>query len=182
MERIRYTFQPSGVPIEIGGIETDIRIDKSTYERVYVWEKVGYNLKIWPWFGGGISWDTVLDSQYARLLIETGIFGFTTFMFLVWRILLTTRQAFRWSRYWVAKGLSLAVFAITAGLLVHGLGTISFLIVRIMEPFWFLTALVVVAREIAIVDYRQRLLRQQAALTPTGAPAPTLRPQTNKAA
>ena len=99
----------------------------------------------------------MLDSQFARVIIETGLFGFAAFSFLLWRVLKTTHEAFRWSRYWVAKGLSLGMFATCIGLIAHGFGTISFLIVRIMEPFWFLVALACVAREIAILDHRVRL-------------------------
>ncbi len=32
IERINYTFQPEGVEVEIGGVPTNIEIDKSTYE------------------------------------------------------------------------------------------------------------------------------------------------------
>jgi len=111
----------------------------------------------WPWFGGGISWDTVLDSHFARVLIETGLFGFAAFVFMLWRVLKTTHEAYRWSRYWVAKGLSLGMLATCVGLIAHSFGTISFLIIRIMEPFWFLIALTCVAREIAVLDHRARL-------------------------
>jgi hypothetical protein len=59
------------------------------------------------------------------------------------------------------------MFVNTMGLIVHSFGTISFLIVRIMEPYWFLMALVVVSRQIALLDHAQRareaLTRQGAA-------------------
>jgi hypothetical protein len=35
------------------------------------------------------------------------------------------------------------------GLLFHGLGANTFIIVRIMEPFWFLTAMVVMFPELS---------------------------------
>ncbi|MCH8203846.1 MAG: hypothetical protein IID09_01720 [Candidatus Hydrogenedentes bacterium] len=159
--RVNDTFLPSGVPINVPGVQGEVTIDKSAYERIYVWKKARYNLRIWPWFGGGISWDTVLDSQFARVIIETGLLGFAAFIFLLWRVLRTTHEAFRWSRYWVAKGLSLGMFATCIGLIAHGFGTISFLIVRIMEPFWFLVALTCVAREIAILDHGIRLKAYQ---------------------
>ena len=158
LDRVNYTFQRgSGVPIEIAGHETNLQVDKSTYERIYIWKKVRHNLRVWPWFGGGISWETVLDSQYARVIIETGIFGILAFAFMLYRIVRTSREAYRWSHDWVCKGLALGVTATAIGLIVHGLGTISFLIVRIMEPFWFLLALTIVAREIALADYQGRL-------------------------
>lgn len=161
IDRVMYTFQPHGVEVDIVGVEKNLSIDSSTYERVYVWEKVRFNLSVFPWIGGGISWDTVLDSQYARVLIETGLLGFAAFCFLLYRVLKTTWESYRWNRYWVTKGLSLGMLIATIGLMVHSLGTISFLIVRIMEPFWMLMAFVVVAREIALVDYRQRLAAYQ---------------------
>ena len=164
-DRVNYTFQRgTGVPVSIPGVDTDLQIDKSTYERIYIWKKVRFNLGVWPWLGGGISWENVLDSQYARILIETGILGFTAFAFLLFQIMRTTRQAFRWSRDWMLKGLSLGMVATTVGLIVHGMGTISFLIVRIMEPFWFLLALCVVARHIALEEYGLRLREYYAAL------------------
>ena len=49
------------------------------------------------------------------------------------------------------------MFATSLGLIAHSFGTISFLIVRIMEPFWFLIALTCVAREIAILDHQNRV-------------------------
>jgi hypothetical protein len=178
-DRVQYTFKESGVPLEFAGVETTI--DKSTYERIYIWEKVRFNLGVWPLFGGGVSWDTVLDSQYARVLIETGIMGFIAYAYLMFMMLKTSRESYLWNRYWVFKGMALGMFATTAGLMVHSLGTISFLIVRIMEPFWFLMALTVVAREIALVDYHQRMeAYQQSQIDKkgTGLPQP-LTPDSN---
>jgi O-antigen ligase len=124
-------------------------------------------LGVWPWFGGGVSWETVVDSQYARVLIETGVVGMAAFVFLFYRIMRTAREAHRWSRDWVAKGLSLGVSAAFVGLIVHGLATITFLIVRIMEPFWFLAALAVVARQVALADHERRVVEYRRANAPT---------------
>lgn len=167
-ERVLLTLEPpSGQEIVVAGRETNVHVDTSTYERIYVWKKVRFNLGVWPWLGGGVSWETVVDSQYARVLIETGVLGMAAFAFLFYRILRTMREAHRWSRDWVAKGLSLGVSAAFVGLIVHGLGTITFLIVRIMEPFWFLVALAVVAREVALADYERRVLEYRRANAPT---------------
>ena len=96
--------------------------------------------------------------------METGLIGLAAFLFLQYRILRTCREAYRWSRDWVARGLALGAVAATVGLITHSLGTISFLIIRIMEPFWFLVALTVVVRLLAIEDLaRQRRSQEQAA-------------------
>lgn len=152
--RVNYTFQEgSGVDVTIGGRETGVQVDKSTYERIYVWQKVWWNLHIWPFLGGGVAWDDVLDSQYARVIIETGFFGMAAFLFMQWRILKTTRQAYRWSREWLPRGIALGTFAAAVGLMIHSMGTNTFLIVRIMEPFWYLVAVCVVTRDLAIDEY-----------------------------
>ena len=156
INRVMYTFTHGGGEVVSVGSK-EILLDSSTYERIYVWEKVKFNLTVWPWLGGGVSWETVLDSQYARVLIETGLFGFAAFLFLLWRLFRTTHQTYRWSRDWIGRGLGLGLAAATVGLIVHGLGTISFLIVRIMEPFWFLVALAIIHRDFALKDYAQRV-------------------------
>ena len=152
-DRVNYTFQRgAGEPVEIAGRSTGLQVDKSTHERFYVWSKVWYLLHVAPWFGGGVSWETVLDSQYARVIMETGLVGLCAFLFMQFRIMRTSRQALHWSRDWVGRGLALGTWAASVGLIVHSLGTISFLIVRIMEPFWFLLAMTVVVRSCAIKD------------------------------
>lgn len=153
-DRVNSTFQRGyGKEVKIAGRDTGLQVDKSTHERIYVWQKVTYNLRWLPWYGGGVAWGTVLDSQYARVLIETGIAGFLAFVFMQYRILKTTREGYRWTGNWLAKAVAVASFAITIGLIVHSMGTISFLIVRIMGPFWFLVAVSVVIRDLAIEDY-----------------------------
>jgi O-antigen ligase len=157
-DRVNYTFQRgSGEKVVINGNDTGLQVDKSTYERIYVWEKVKFTLSVAPWFGGGISWGRVLDSQYARVLMESGLFGMVAFVFLLIRILIASRQAAKWTRDWVGRGVAIGVTAATIGLAVHSMGTISFLIVRIMEPFWLLTALCCVVRQDAIMDYARRV-------------------------
>ena len=178
-ERVNYTFQEgSGEHVSVFGMDTGLQVDKSTYERIYVWQKVRYNLTVWPWLGGGVYWGRVLDSHYARVLIESGILGFMTFLFLQFQILRCTRQTFRWQDDPMAKGLAIGVFAATIGLIVHSFGTVTFLIIRIMGPFWFLMALTMAARELAIHQHYQRWLAQQAAREPEVPPAATPTPAT----
>lgn len=171
IHRVQSTIEPSGVPIDIP-LMGEVSIDKSAYERVYVWQKVRHNLSVWPMFGGGVAWGAILDSQFARVIIETGLLGLAAFCFLLGRILITTRQTFLWSRDPVARALAVSMFALTIGLIIHSFGTISFLIVRIMEPYWFLMALVVVSRQIALLDHQQRReAAARAAPLPKAAPA-----------
>ena len=161
-DRVNYTFQRgSGEPVVIAGKSLGLQVDKSTHERLYVWEKVKYTLGIAPWFGGGVSWGKVLDSQYARVVMETGLLGLAAFLFLQYRLYRTAQEAFRWSRDWVGRGLAVGALAATIGLITHSLGTISFLIIRIMEPYWFLMALTVVVRAVAVKEYAIRMQGEQ---------------------
>jgi hypothetical protein len=163
-ERVNYTFQEGdGVPVVIAGREMGFQVDKSTHERVYVWGKVWYLLHVAPWFGGGIAWETVLDSQYARVIMETGLIGLAMFLYLQFQLLRTCRQGYLWSRDWVGRGVAMGATAATVGLMTHSLGTISFLIIRIMEPYWFIVALTVVIRHVAIEQYREQWRREQLA-------------------
>ncbi len=153
-DRVNNTFIDDGQAVQLGEYETGITVDKSTHERIYVWEKVRFNLRVWPLFGGGVSWARVLDSQYARVIIETGLVGFAAFVMLQLRILKSTRETYKWADDWVGRGLGIGVYAITFALIAHSMGTISFLIVRIMEPYWFLVAMAMVVRYNAIEGYR----------------------------
>jgi O-antigen ligase len=87
--------------------------------------------------GGGVF----VDGQYIRVLIETGLLGLTAFLVLLavmWRRARTAYQTLRvpWHR-----GFALGYLAGLAGLMFHALAANSFIIVRIMEPFFILTAL-----------------------------------------
>ena len=180
-DRVNYTFQRgSGEPVVIAGHDFGLQVDKSTHERLYVWQKVKFLLSVAPWFGGGLAWEKVLDSQYARVIMETGLLGLTAFLYLQMQLVRTCHQAARWSTDWFGKGLAFGVTACVIGLIVHSLGTISFLIIRIMEPFWFLVAITVVIRACAIEDHTRAVLAQRRAAAPalpqTAIPAPVPSP------
>jgi len=85
-----------------------------------------------------------IDGQFFRLLVEVGFIGFVAFLWLIYTILKTSWFAYNSSKEPFLKGVSLGFLAGTAGILAHAIGTNSFIIVRIMEPFWLLAGLVIV--------------------------------------
>jgi O-antigen ligase len=179
-ERVLYTFNEGGEQVVIGGRETSIVVDKSTNERILVWRKVRYLLGVAPvfaLFGGGVSWESVLDSQYARVILETGLVGLAAFLFLQFMLLRSTREAYRWTEDWVGRGLAMGMFAATLGLIAHSTGTISFLIVRIMQPYWLLIAMTVFIRNDAIALHTARALARRPT-TPKAVATPKHAPQT----
>src|SRR5438093_11778484 len=58
------------------------------------------------------------------------------------------------------RGLALGFLAGTVGLLVHAIGANSFIIVRIMEPFWFFTAIIVTLPGLAAAGASDAQARQ----------------------
>jgi O-antigen ligase len=126
----------------------NVRLDSSTSARLQSWEDAVVDWKETPIWGYGITGYIFLDAQYPRVLVETGILGVVTFFGL---ILAVYRQGYTLYRDTTAplySGLSIGLLAGMTRLLVHGLGANTFTIVRIMEPFWLLTGLVVSAQKL----------------------------------
>jgi O-antigen ligase len=117
-------------------------IDASLSERLSIWNKVFYYLKTYPVFGAGLTKEGVIDSQYARIIIETGLIGLILFLWLLLRLLGISFQLFRSAGVGWVKGLAAGFIIIIIGLAAHGWGNITFYIVRIAEPFWALAALI----------------------------------------
>jgi len=145
IQRLEYTF---GQPPEPGQIQVGkTRLDTSLSARIRSWQ---YGLEGWtqkPLLGYGVAGYGFMDAQYVRVLTETGLVGFTAFVWLAWSLLRLARDRLRCAKDRFALALSLGYLAGLIGMLVHGIGANTFIIVRIMEPFWLLTALVVALDE-----------------------------------
>ena len=77
--------------------------------------------------------------------METGLLGFILFAFLIRKVFVMGVELWRGTRDPLFKGLASGLIAGLVGLLVHGIGANTFIIVRVMEPFWLLVGLVVCA-------------------------------------
>lgn len=140
VNRIKGTFTLGEVYEPLG---RRIVLDKSTAMRIESWENTFKKWTRRPFLGYGASGVGLVDTQFPRVLGETGIIGFLVFTLLLITIFRSSFYTFNnieddWSR-----GLSLGFLAGFIGLLVHSFAADTFIIVRIMEPFWFLTAMVV---------------------------------------
>ena len=140
-KRVRYTFEPErGQPtVRLGAVG----LDPSTSARLI---SIQHALEGWthrPIFGYGVTGFAFMDQQFARTLVETGLVGFVTFLALIWAVLKAGVGSFRALTAPEERGLALGFVAGTAGLLGHAIGANTFIIVRIMEPFWFFAAIVV---------------------------------------
>jgi O-antigen ligase len=117
-------------------------LDPSASERITSYKRGFAKWEKHPILGYGITGAGFIDGQFLRVLVETGIVGIALFVFLLWRMAI-----FLWNTYWSVddpffKALSLGMLGALVGLVGHGVSASSFIIVRIMEPFWFLMGLV----------------------------------------
>ena len=141
-ERVSFTFTQ---PKEKGQVTIGrTTLDTSTSARFQSWkdalEKDFYKQ---PILGYGITGYRFLDAQYPRVLAETGLLGLITFFILLFSIYMNALHTYRGTADPLFSGLSLGYLAGFVAMLTHGIGANSFIIVRIMEPFWFLTAMII---------------------------------------
>jgi O-Antigen ligase len=140
-KRVRYTFEPErGQPtVRVGAVG----LDPSTSARLISVKQAFEGWTHRPVFGYGVTGFAFMDQQFARTLVETGLVGFATFLVLIWALLKAGVGSFRALEVPEDRGLALGFVAGTVGLLGHAIGANTFIIVRIMEPFWFFAAVVV---------------------------------------
>ena len=144
-ERLSYTFTQGKNrldTIEIGGV----RLDTSSSARVLTWIDAS---KAWvkhPILGYGVTGYRFMDVQYVRVVIETGILGLITFFLLVVTLFRQSYHVFKEAEEPADKGLAMGFLAGFIGLLFHGIGANTFIIVRIMEPFWFIVGMVLMTQ------------------------------------
>ncbi|MBD3379940.1 MAG: hypothetical protein GF408_05700 [Candidatus Omnitrophica bacterium] len=95
-----------------------------------------------PLLGWGVTGTEFLDSQYFLVLGETGIVGLGAFLWLMWSVWKGALYSYRHVEKPLYKGLSMGFMVGFSGLLLHAVGSNTFIIIRIAEPFWFFAAIV----------------------------------------
>jgi len=141
-ERIIFTFKQ---PAEKGQIQLGkVRLDTSASARIISYKQGLSDWRKSPIMGYGVTGYHFMDAQYPRILVETGIIGMLAFLWLIYSLfrvgIITWRES---SDDELLRGLSVGLTAGLVGLLVHAIGANSFIIVRIMEPFWFVVGIVI---------------------------------------
>jgi O-antigen ligase len=139
-ERITYTFKQKEHEgqIQVGRL----RLDTSTSARVISWQEGLQDWKKRPILGYGVTGYGFMDAQYPRILVETGAAGFIAFGWLIYAIFQVGFNTWKKQEDDLLRGLSVGLIAGLVGLLAHAIGANTFIIVRIMEPFWCLTGIV----------------------------------------
>jgi hypothetical protein len=96
-----------------------------------------------PFIGYGVTGFRFMDAQYPRILVETGIVGLLAFVWLIYALFRVGINTWQDAQDDLVRGLSVGLIAGLVGLLVHAIGANTFIIVRIMEPFWFIVGIVI---------------------------------------
>lgn len=149
IDRIYYTFTKEKGAQIITEQEAEylykvyhVRYDTSTLARLGSMNLALKDFLKKPLLGFGVTGYQFLDAQFHRVLVETGLLGFSTFIYLLW---MTGSSLFKNMKKYhedtLYYTLSMGTFCAFIGLLGHAVGTNTFVIVRIMEPLWCLTAL-----------------------------------------
>ena len=140
-DRVSYTFtQGIGRPntVTVAGVQ----LDTSTSARIESWQEAVRDLVQHPVLGFGVTGYRFVDAQYVRVAAETGLVGLLLFLLLVATVLRESYRVFKVSHDPFDKGLAIGFLAGFTGLLFHAIGANTFILVRIMEPFWFIAAMV----------------------------------------
>ncbi len=140
-ERVSYTFT-QGIGRQDVVTVAGVQLDTSTSARIMSWREAMRDLSQHPLVGFGVTGYGFVDAQYIRVATETGFLGLLIFLLLLATILRESYRAFKVSQDPFDKGLSIGFIAGFTGLLFHAIGANTFIIVRIMEPFWFIAAMV----------------------------------------
>ena len=157
IDRIMETFIPGRVYEPLG---ERVTLDESASARIEAWKKVLGKWKDRPILGYGITGVALIDTQYTRVLGETGIIGAWVFLWLMLAIFRIGLQISKTVEDGWSRGLTVGFLAGFIGLLIHSFSASTFIIVRIMEPFWFLTAIVVMLPEISASPQEEAQLKQ----------------------
>lgn len=140
-DRVLYTFTQKaqeGEQIKIGGV----KVDTSTTDRLRSWQQA---VKAWttsPLWGLGVTGGPFMDAMYPKLLADVGILGLVAFGYLMWSLFRLARSGLEEVDDPYFKGIITGFLFGFVGMLIHGIGANTFIIVRIMEPFWLYAALI----------------------------------------
>ncbi|MDA2934312.1 O-antigen ligase family protein [Acidobacteria bacterium AH-259-D05] len=147
-ERVTYTWSQerrSGQVLLFGQ-----RLDTSTSARLQSFRDALRDFPEEPLFGYGVTGWHFIDAQYFRTLLETGLFGLTALLFLFYKVFQLGLDRLRYfAEDPFYKGLSIGFLGGFVCLLFHAIGSNTFIIVRIMQPFWLVTGILFMSRLVA---------------------------------
>jgi O-antigen ligase len=145
-DRVSYTFTKDRNPWAAAQQENlgVITLDTSASERIRSWKEVWQDFPNHPFLGYGVTGWKFLDAQYGRTLIETGVIGLFTLIGLLVTIFRELWRVYRQmtdDRFY--RGIALGTLVGLIAMMAHAVTANTFIIVRIMEPFWLFVGMVI---------------------------------------
>ena len=117
--------------------------DPSSSARIRAWRNALEAVPAHPILGWGVTGWRFIDSQYFKVVVETGLLGLFAFFLLLWNILKRSWITYKSCRDPLFRGVALGLFVGTIALMAHATMANTFIIVRIMEPFCLILAIVI---------------------------------------
>lgn len=88
---------------------------------------------------------------------QRGCAKVSVFLWLIYSLYSRAIEAYRKSKDRFCKGLTLGFIAGLVAMLTHAIGANTFIIVRIMEPFWFLAAIVIMLPALEMQEQKEEV-------------------------
>jgi len=139
VQRVEYTFQERQA--DLARI-FNVYLDPSASARIFSWQDSFEAWKENPILGRGISGHGFIDGEYIRIIPEIGAIGLLAFLWLLWSIFKHSIIVYKKMDEEFYKGLVLGFIAGFIGLVFHAVTANTFVLIRIMEPFWFVTGII----------------------------------------
>lgn len=140
-----------------------IELQVSPKERIESYKNVLFKrFPASPIFGYGVG-RYFIDGQLFLTLCEVGLVGLIFFIWVLVRLFKESRKVFYAAlakNNDFAKGISVGFLSGFVGLLFHSLSANTFIIIRVMEPFWFMAAI--------LLCLPQLMEQEEAAIKETG--------------
>jgi len=153
IDRVKYTFtEQRGYAATLQEHVGGLTIDTSASERIRSWRSAFSDIGKHPLLGFGITGWRFLDAQYIRVLIETGVVGLAAFLYLLFSILTNIRKVSTTAKIPIFKAFAQGYAVAVIAMMVHGIGANTFIIIRIMEPFWLVCGLVMAMPEVEKIE------------------------------
>jgi len=153
IDRVKYTFtEQRGYAATLQEHVGGLTIDTSASERIRSWRSAFKDIGKHPFLGFGVTGWRFLDAQYIRVLIETGVVGLAAFFYLLISILSNVRKVYTTAKIPVFKAFAQGYYIAVISMMTHSIGANTFIIIRIMEPFWLACGLIMAMPEVEKVE------------------------------
>ncbi|MDA0746139.1 MAG: O-antigen ligase family protein [bacterium] len=157
-----------------------ITFDTSSSARIQSWKAAFNDMTNHPLLGYGITGWRFIDAQYLRVLLETGLIGLSVFLLLLWNLLKNAQKIYKEAEDPFFKGVAMGFLVGTIGLMAHATMANTFIIVRIMEPYWLLAAIVMATPTLEALDKQEKAEQAETIASLDPAPAHQAIPGTSR--